>query len=60
MVTLLKSGTQANVLFQIYDENGDPQVVGVPFSLLGFTAALNEVMGEEIIDRIYFTEFVIQ
>jgi len=43
-LTLLKAGTEANVLFQIYDENGQPKVVGVPFSLLGFTAALNEIM----------------
>ena len=35
---------EANVLFQIYDENGQPKVVGVPFSLLGFTAALTEIM----------------
>jgi len=41
----LKAGTKADVLFQIYDENGEPQVVGVPFSLFGFTAALNQVMG---------------
>ena len=44
ILTRLKAGTEANVLFQIYDENGQPRVVGVPFSLLGFTAALNEVM----------------
>jgi len=44
VLTMLKSGREANVLFQIYDENGQPKVVGVPFSLLGFTAALNEVM----------------
>jgi invasion protein IalB len=44
VLTLLRAGTEANVLFQIYDENGQPKVVGVPFSLLGFTAALNEVM----------------
>jgi invasion protein IalB len=44
VLTLLKSGREANILFQIYDENGKPKVVGVPFSLLGFTAALNEVM----------------
>jgi invasion protein IalB len=44
VLTLLRGGTEANVLFQIYDENGQPKVVGVPFSLLGFTAALNEVM----------------
>jgi invasion protein IalB len=39
----LKGGTEANVLFQIADEQGR-RTVGVPFSLLGFTAALNEVM----------------
>lgn len=44
VLRLLKAGTEANVLFQIYDENGQPKVVGVPFSLLGFTAALNEIM----------------
>jgi invasion protein IalB len=44
VLTLLKAGTEANVLFQIYDENGEPKVVGVPFSLLGFTAALNEIL----------------
>jgi invasion protein IalB len=44
VLTLLKSGREANILFQIYDEKGQPKVVGVPFSLLGFTAALNEVM----------------
>jgi invasion protein IalB len=40
----LKAGTEANVLFQIIGSQGQPQTVGVPFSLLGFTAALNEVM----------------
>jgi invasion protein IalB len=44
VLTVLKSGREANVLFQIYDENGQPKVVGVPFSLLGFTAALDEVL----------------
>jgi invasion protein IalB len=44
VLTLLRSGREANVLFQIYDETGEPKVVGVPFSLLGFTAALNEIM----------------
>jgi invasion protein IalB len=44
VLTLLRSGREANVLFQIYDETGQPKVVGVPFSLLGFTAALNEIM----------------
>ena len=44
VLTILKAGREANVLFQIYDENGEPKLVGVPFSLLGFTAALNEVM----------------
>jgi invasion protein IalB len=44
VLAILKSGREANVLFQIYDENGQPKVVGVPFSLLGFTAALDEIM----------------
>jgi invasion protein IalB len=44
VLALLKAGQKANVLFQIRDQNGDPKVVGVPFSLLGFTSALNEVM----------------
>jgi invasion protein IalB len=44
VLALLRAGREANVLFQIYDEHGEPIVVGVPFSLLGFTAALNEVM----------------
>jgi invasion protein IalB len=44
VLTLLKSGREANVLFQIYDEQGQTRLVGVPFSLLGFTAALDEVV----------------
>jgi invasion protein IalB len=44
VLKLFKAGTQADVLFQIYDAQGRPKTVGVPFSLLGFTAALNEVM----------------
>lgn len=40
----LKAGQKANVLFQIRDQNGAPKIVGVPFSLFGFTSALNEVM----------------
>jgi len=45
VLALLKSGTVANVLFQIPDEQGRPRTVGVPFSLLGFTAALDEIKG---------------
>jgi invasion protein IalB len=45
VLTVLKSGREANVLFQIYDQSGQPKVVGVPFSLLGFTAALDEIKG---------------
>lgn len=44
VLTLLKKGTEANVLFQIVGDQGQPRTVGVPFSLLGFTAALNEIM----------------
>ena len=44
----LADGTEARTLVRrlnrIYDESGQPKVVGVPFSLLGFTAALNEIM----------------
>jgi invasion protein IalB len=43
-LAVLKNGREANVLFHIYDEQGVPKVVGVPFSLLGFTAAFNEVL----------------
>jgi invasion protein IalB len=43
VLTILKSGREANVLFQIYDQNGQTRTVGVPFSLLGFTAALEEI-----------------
>jgi invasion protein IalB len=45
VLTILKSGREANVLFQIYDQSGQPKLVGVPFSLLGFTAALDEIKG---------------
>jgi invasion protein IalB len=45
VLTILKSGREANVLFQIYDQSGQTKVVGVPFSLLGFTAALEEIKG---------------
>lgn len=44
VLTLLRSGREAHVLFQIYDEQGETREVGVPFSLLGFTAALAEVV----------------
>ncbi len=43
MLATLKGGRKANVLFQIRDQQGQLKQVGVPFSLLGFTAALNEV-----------------
>jgi invasion protein IalB len=43
VLSTLKAGREANVLFQIRDQQGQPKQVGVPFSLLGFTAALNEV-----------------
>jgi invasion protein IalB len=44
VLALLKAGQKANVLFQIRDQNGEPKIVAVPFSLFGFTSALNEVM----------------
>lgn len=41
----LKSGTTMTVVFHVYDQQGQRDRVGVPVSLLGFTAALNQVMG---------------
>lgn len=40
----LKSGTTMTVVFHVYDQQGQRERVGVPVSLLGFTAALNEVL----------------
>jgi invasion protein IalB len=43
LLTRLKSGREARALVHVYRENG-VQRVGLPVSLLGFTAALDEVM----------------
>lgn len=40
----LKAGTTMTVVFHVYDQQGQRERVGVPVSLLGFTAALNEVL----------------
>jgi invasion protein IalB len=43
LLTRLKSGSQAKVFFEAFDPQGERRRLGVPISLLGFTAALNEV-----------------
>jgi invasion protein IalB len=43
LLSRLKAGTEAKVFFEAPDPQGDRQRLGVPISLLGFTAALNEV-----------------
>ena len=43
LLTRLKAGTKATVFFEAVDPKGERQRLGVPISLLGFTAALNEV-----------------
>jgi invasion protein IalB len=43
LVSQLKAGTKATVFFEAFDPQGERQRLGVPISLLGFTAALNEV-----------------
>ena len=43
LLARLKSGSQAKVLFEVFDPQGERRRLGVPISLLGFTAALNEV-----------------
>ena len=40
----LKAGTTMTVVFHVYDQQGQRERVGVPVSLLGFTAALNQVL----------------
>jgi invasion protein IalB len=39
----LKGGSQAKVFFEAVNPQGERQRLGVPISLLGFTAALNEI-----------------
>ena len=43
LLNRLKAGTKATVYFEAVDPQGKRQRLGVPISLLGFTAALNEV-----------------
>ena len=43
LMSRLKAGTKATVFFEAFDPQGKRQRLGVPISLLGFTAALNEV-----------------
>jgi invasion protein IalB len=43
LLTRLKAGSQAKVFFEAVDPQGERRRLGVPISLLGFTAALNEV-----------------
>ena len=43
LMSRLKGGTKATVFFEAFDPQGKRQRLGVPISLLGFTAALNEV-----------------
>ena len=43
LLNRLKAGTKATVFFEAVDPQGKRQRLGVPISLLGFTAALNEV-----------------
>jgi invasion protein IalB len=43
LLSRLKAGTKATVFFEAVDPEGKRQRLGVPISLLGFTAALNEV-----------------
>jgi invasion protein IalB len=44
LLTQLKAGTKATVSFHVFDQQGKQPEVDVPISLLGFSAALGEVM----------------
>ncbi len=44
LLAQLKAGTKAIVTFRVYSRDGKQQEVDVPISLLGFSAALAEVM----------------
>jgi invasion protein IalB len=44
LLPMFKAGSQATVGFFVYNERGQPQRVDVPISLIGFSAALAEVM----------------
>jgi invasion protein IalB len=45
LLTRLKSGSQAKVFFEAFDPQGERRRLGIPLSLLGFTAALDQVTG---------------
>lgn len=45
LLNRLKNGREAKVFFEALDPEGQMQRLGVPISLLGFTAALNELVG---------------
>ena len=44
LLAQLKAGTKATVTFSVYDQQGKEPQIDVPVSLLGFSAALAEVM----------------
>jgi invasion protein IalB len=44
LLAQLKAGTKATVSFYVYDQQGKEPQIDVPVSLLGFSAALAEVM----------------
>lgn len=44
LLNRLKAGTEAKIAFLLIDPDGQYRPVSVSFSLLGFTAAINEVM----------------
>jgi invasion protein IalB len=43
LLTRLKSGSQAKVFFEAFDPQGERRRLGIPISLFGFTAALEQV-----------------
>src|SRR5919106_2941691 len=45
LLNRLKAGREAKGFFEAYDPEGELTRLGVPISLLGFTAALNELTG---------------
>lgn len=45
LLNRLKAGREAKVFFEAYDPQGQLQRLGVPISLLGFTAALGQLTG---------------
>jgi invasion protein IalB len=45
LLNRLKAGREAKVFFEAIDPEGQAQRLGIPISLLGFTAALSELTG---------------